>query len=91
MASVEATLPPQQGLRDWRCQTAGAAAPAGDSAAHEVATVGVKGHRAGPPQARPAPSGGSAAHEVASVGAISLEADRQSQVKRDFAHLLGRA
>ncbi|MBC7446041.1 MAG: Ldh family oxidoreductase [Polaromonas sp.] len=32
--------PSQQGLRDWLGQTAGAAAPPGGSAAHEVASVG---------------------------------------------------
>jgi len=31
----------QQGPRDWLCQTAGATAPSGGSAAHEVASVGV--------------------------------------------------
>ena len=37
--SAEA-VPSQQGLRDWLGQTAGAAAPPGGSAAHEVASVG---------------------------------------------------
>ena len=32
--------PPQQGPRDWLCQTAGAAAPSGGSALHEVKSVG---------------------------------------------------
>jgi N-acetylmuramate 1-kinase len=33
--------PAQQGPRDWLCQTAGAAAPSGGSALHEVKSVGV--------------------------------------------------
>ncbi len=36
-----ATSLPKQGPRDWLCQTAGAAAPSGGSAVHEVTSVGV--------------------------------------------------
>jgi hypothetical protein len=48
----------------------GAKAPAGGSAAHAVASVGVNIPAAGPSQGAKAPAGGSAAHAVASVGAI---------------------
>ena len=34
-------VPFKQGPRDWLCQTAGAAAPSGGSAVHEVTSVGV--------------------------------------------------
>jgi hypothetical protein len=33
--------PFKQGLRDWLCQTAGAAAPSGGSVVREVTSVGV--------------------------------------------------
>ena len=50
-----------------------APSPAGGSAAHEVASVGVHSTSGdGPPLAANAPTGGSAAHEVASVGVHSL-------------------
>ena len=50
-----------------------APSPAGGSAAHEVASVGVHSTSGdGPPLAANAPTGGSAAHEVASVGVHNL-------------------
>ena len=50
-----------------------APSPAGGSAAHEVASVGVHSTSGdGPPLAANAPMGGSAAHEVASVGVHCL-------------------
>ena len=53
-----------------------APSPAGGSAAHEVASVGVHSTSGdGPPLAANAPTGGSAAHEVASVGVHSTSGD----------------
>jgi SulP family sulfate permease len=72
-SSEDATAAPFKSVLQNRLRrNAGAAAPSGGSAAHEVASVGATAASAGPPQARPAPSGGSAAHEVASVGATFL-------------------
>ena len=57
------------GLRDWLCQTAGAAAPSGGNKLHAVSESEGQYFAAGSAQGEIAPAGGSALHEVKSVGA----------------------